>query len=310
MVLPSNYQATQKCAVCSSPESGLFCRKDGMSYRVCHCGRHVFVEAMMSHEEVIAGYRSRDSHHSSELKEKWDYSPIKDELVYGPRLDKIGKFTRPGRLLDIGCSNGSFVYAANRRGWDGCGIELETGSYNLARRHGVEVYNRELSESAFPENCFSAVTMWQVLEHVRDPKPLVSEIVRVLKPGGVFALSTPNIESIGWWLLREDWGAVEPQVHLHLFRPDGLSRLVNACGLETRSIQTMDILPATVKRVLRKLKRSATPDTRNVVAAMANSLPEAKVRFIFTARRWLNVPLNISGLGEDIYGFFTKLGRP
>ncbi len=97
MVLPSNYQVTLKCAVCSSPESGLFCRKDGMSYRVCHSCRHVFVEAMVSHEEVIAGYRSRDSHHSSELKEIWDYSQIKDELVYGPLLDKIGRLKRSGR---------------------------------------------------------------------------------------------------------------------------------------------------------------------------------------------------------------------
>jgi len=68
-----------------------------MSYRVCHSCRHVFVEAMVSHEEVIAGYRSRDSHHSSELKEIWDYSQIKDELVYGPLLDKIGRLKRSGR---------------------------------------------------------------------------------------------------------------------------------------------------------------------------------------------------------------------
>ena len=134
-------------------------------------------------------------------------------------------------------------------------------------------------------------------------------LARGLEPGGILALSTPNVGSIGWWLLREDWGAVEPQVHLHLFRPDGLSRLVNACGLETRSIQMLDIQPATVKRVLRKLKRGATPEARNSVAAMADSLSEAKVRFVFGARRWLNVPLNMWGLGEDIYGFFTKPDR-
>ena len=71
----------------------------------------------------------------------------------------------------------------------------------------------------------------------------------------------------------------------------------------------LDIQPATVKRVLRKLKRGATPEARNSVAAMADSLSEAKVRFVFSARRWLNVPLNMSGLGEDIYGFFTKPDR-
>lgn len=298
------------CVVCGSSQSELFCRKNGLAYRVCRSCRHVYVEAMPGHDEVLEGYKSRQSHHNSELKEKWDYSSIKDELVYRPLLEKIERLTRTGRLLDIGCSNGSFVCAANRRGWDGCGIELEPGSRDLARRHGVEVYDKELAALAFSDNSFSAVTIWQVIEHVRDPMPLVAEIARVLEPGGILALSTPNVGSIGRWLLREDWGAVEPQVHLHLFRPDGLSRLVNACGLETRSIRTLDVQPATVKRVLRKLKRGAAPETRNSVAAMADSLSEAKVRFVFSARRWLNVPLNMSGLGEDIYGFFTKPGRP
>ena len=87
MKLPSNYQVTVPCVICSSPNSDIFCRKDGMAYRVCQSCRHVFVEAMASSEEVTAGYKSRDSHHSSALKENWDYSQIKDELVYGPLLD-------------------------------------------------------------------------------------------------------------------------------------------------------------------------------------------------------------------------------
>lgn len=301
---------TTTCVVCGGSESRQFCRKDGMAYRICNSCRHVYVEEPLSEAALTDYYRCRDSHHSSEIKTKWDYSAIKDELVYGPLLDKIGRLTKPGRLLDIGCSNGSFVCAANGRGWEGCGIELETGSYNLARSHGIEVYDKELAELGFPDSSFSAVTMWQVIEHVLDPRPLIAQVARVLEPGGVFALSTPNIESIGWWLLRADWGAVEPQVHLHLFRPNGLSRLVNACGLETRSIQTLDIQPATVKRTLRKLGRGAAPEAKNSVAALADSMSASKVRFVFSARRWVNVALNRLGLGEDIYGFFTKLDGP
>lgn len=306
MDMCSMEDAMATCIVCGGSQSELFCRKNGVAYRVCRSCRHVFVEGMPSHDEVLESYKSRQSHHNSEIKETWDYSSLKDELVYGPLLEKIERLTRTGRLLDIGCSNGSFVCAANGRGWDGCGIELETGSYDLARRHGVEVYDKELAEMAFSDNSFSAVTIWQVIEHVRDPRSLIAEVARILEPGGILALSTPNVKGIGWRLLRREWGAVEPQVHLHLFHPAGLARLINDFGLETRLLRTLDIQPATVRQLIRKVKRDRTARPSNSVAAMADSLAENRIRLIFRARRWVNVPLNALGLGEDIYGFFAK----
>lgn len=280
-----------------------------MAYRVCNACQHVFVENPLSAEALSNYYRSRDSHHTSESKTVWDYSEAKRSLVYRPLLDRIGSLTPPGRLLDIGCSNGSFVSAACRAGWHGCGVELETKSYELARAQGVNVYNAELSELAFPANSFSAVTMWQVIEHVHSPRSLIAEIARILKPGGVLALSTPNIKGIGWRLLRGEWGAVEPQVHLHLFHPAGLARLINDSGLKTRLLRTLDIQPATVRQFLRKMKRDRTTQPSNSVATMAGSLAESRLRLIFRVRRWVNVPLNALGLGEDVYGFFTKPDR-
>ncbi len=301
-------QATLTCVVCGSAESELFCRKDDMSYRVCRSCQHVFVEAAASREEVAAAYRSRDSHHSSDLKEKWDYSPIKDDMVYGPLLDKIGKLTRPGRLLDIGCSNGSFVYAANRRGWGGCGIELETGSFNLARTHGVEVYNKELAEKAFPENHFSAVTMWQVIEHLKDPGEMLAEIYRVLKPGGVLAVSTPNRRSIGWLLNGVRWQPVEPEVHFHLFDPRGLKDLHDRYGFAVKAIETADIKPSTVREFFRIVFRSRCVERTNSMEEYVNSGSEGKMRFLFMIRRLINVPLKLTRSGEDIYGYFAKPG--
>ena len=294
------------CLVCGGSESRQFCRKDGMAYRICNSCQHVYVETLLSEDELSDYYRSRDSHHTSEIKTTWDYSESKRSLVYRPLLDRIGALTPPGRLLDIGCSNGSFVSAACRAGWDGCGVELETKSYELAQARGVNVYNAELSDLAFPADSFSAVTMWQVIEHVHSPRSLIAEIARILEPGGILALSTPNVKGIGWRLLRSEWGAVEPQVHLHLFHPAGLARVINDCGLETRLLRTLDIQPATVRQLVRKVKRDRTTRPSNSVAAMADSLAESRIRLIFRVRRWVNVPLDAIGLGEDIYGFFAK----
>ncbi len=277
-----------------------------MAYLICRSCQHVSVENPLSEEDLSAYYRSRDSHHTSEVKIAWDYSESKRSLVYRPLLDSIGSLTPPGRLLDIGCSNGSFVSAACGAGWEGCGVELETKSYELARARGVNVYNAELSELAFPADSFSAITMWQVIEHLHSPRSLIAEIARILKPGGILALSTPNVKGIGWRLLRSEWGAVEPQVHLHLFNPTGLARLIGDCGLETQLLRTLDIQPATLRHLLRKAKRDRADRSSNSVAVMADSLAESRIRLIFRLRRWVNVPLNALGLGEDIYGFFAK----
>lgn len=297
---------TTTCVVCGGSESRQFCRKDGMAYRICGSCRHVYVENPLSEAALTDYYRCRDSHHSSEIKTKWDYSDTKRSLVYRPLLDRIGSLTPPGRLLDIGCSNGSFVSAACQAGWDGCGVELETKSYELAQARGVKVFNAELSELAFPADSFSAVTMWQVIEHLHSPRSLIAEVARVLKPGGILAISTPNVKGIGWRLLGSEWGAVEPQVHLHLFHPGSLARLINDCGLETRLLQTLDIQPATLRQLIRKVKRERRARPSNSVAAMADSFSESRIRLIFRVRRWANVPLNSLGLGEDIYGIFAK----
>ena len=297
------------CIICGSPDSSQFCRKDGMEYRACSSCGHVYMENPLSEKELGDYYKSRDSHHTSEIKQKWDYSESKRSLVYRPLLDRIGLLISPGRLLDIGCSNGSFVSAACRAGWDGCGVELEMKSYELARTQGVNVYNAPLAELEFPTASFSAVTMWQVVEHVHSPRSLIAEIARTLWPGGIFALSTPNVKGIGWRLRGSEWGAVEPQVHLHLFNPDGLARLIKDCGLEMRLIRTLDIQPATVRQFVRKMKRDGIARPSNSVAALTDSLSESRIRLIFKARRWINVPLNALGLGEDIYGFFAKPDR-
>lgn len=260
----------------------------------------------MSEEELSEYYRSRHSHHSSEIKLKWDYSESKFSLVYCPLLNKIESLASSGRLLDIGCSNGSFVRAASRVGWEACGLELESDSFELARSQGVTVYNSELSELDFPENSFSAVTMWQVIEHVHSPASLITEIARILKPGGVLAVSTPNIKSLGWRLLREDWGAVEPQVHLHLFQPSGLARLMNDCGLKTREVRTLDIQPVTMKSAVKKMIGRSSVRPSGSVAALAGSNAGNAVRLLFNVRPFINLSLNALGIGEDIYGYFSK----
>ncbi len=294
------------CLICGQKQGSSFCAKD--SSRYLHCARcsHVYVEDDIPQEELIELYARRTSHHASRDKEEWDYSAVKARLVYEPLLRQIAKFSGQGRLLDIGCSNGSFLHTARATGWEVFGIELEKSSWEIAKRHDLDVYNGELLDRAFPDNYFVAITMWQVIEHLADPRALLAEIHRILRPGGILAVSTPNIRSIGWYLLRENWGVIEPKVHLNLFTPRSLELLLRATGFKKALIEAIDIKPATVQQFLGNFRASKARQSPQSVAKMAQATSSSRMIFLLEARHWANVLLRPLGLGEDIYGYFIK----
>ena len=293
------------CLICKRENNfNTFCIKLGYRYLQCPSCNHIFVKEIVSEEELHSYYANRKSHHSSFEKEKWDYSKIKYQFVYRRLLKKINRFSESGRLLDIGCSNGSFVSAAQDLGWEAYGIELEKDSFEIAKRHGLKVYNKDLFQQGFPDNYFSIITLWQVIEHLSDPIIMLNEINRILKPNGLLVVSTPNIQSIGWKLLNENWRAVEPQVHINLFSCLGLKTITEQNGFKTKLIETLDIKPSTIKQYLTK-KKNRTKKL-NSVAELASSISSRKMTILFWLRTLLNIPLKIFELGEDIYGYFIK----
>jgi 2-polyprenyl-3-methyl-5-hydroxy-6-metoxy-1,4-benzoquinol methylase len=135
-----------------------------------------------------------------------------------------------GRLLDIGCATGVFLNAAQERGWVSVGIDVSPIATRVAKElaTGAEVLVGTVESCAFDDASFDAVTAWEVLEHVPDPKPFIAEILRILKPGGYLALSTPNWES-PWERVTTDVNR-RPPYHLTYWSPGPLTRLFTDCG--------------------------------------------------------------------------------
>jgi 2-polyprenyl-3-methyl-5-hydroxy-6-metoxy-1,4-benzoquinol methylase len=205
--------------LCGGDSFDDFCSRNGGIYLRCRVCGHV----QEQHIANIFANQNQDAlsatHHISEVKRDWDFSDMKRQLVFMPRLKNIQAYCSTGRLLDIGCSNGAFIEAATACGWEACGIELRKSSASFARERGLDVFMQPLNELHFQDNSFDAITMWQVLEHLPDPPECMNECCRILKPGGIFAFSTPNVQSIGWRVLKSDWPAIDPGCHNHLFKP-------------------------------------------------------------------------------------------
>ena len=104
------------------------------------------------------------------------------------------------RILDVGCGDGNFSMLIGEacKAKEVYGIEISEKGVEMARKNGVKCYRLDVDEEDFPfeENFFDAVTALELIEHLFDPDHFLEEVYRVLKPKGIFVLSTPNLASI------------------------------------------------------------------------------------------------------------------
>lgn len=111
-----------------------------------------------------------------------------------------------GRLLDVGCGNGSLLFKAKDRFDEVYGADIsasriaEAEKYALANfpgARGLHFSVRNINHKLdFPDGLFDALTSIAVIEHVFDPYHVVREIHRVLRKGGLFVADVPNIAYI------------------------------------------------------------------------------------------------------------------
>ena len=147
---------------------------------------------------------------------------------------------RPGRLLDVGCATGAFLSAMRQRGWQVTGVELNPEAAQFAQSHRrLDVHTGTLEEVGFEANSFDVVTMWDVFEHVLDPRKTLQEVVRILKPGGLLALSLPNPAGLEARLFGHAWAGWDRPRHLHLFTPSVLRRYLHDAGFGNIRIESL-----------------------------------------------------------------------
>ena len=141
------------------------------------------------------------------------------------------RLPRQGRLLDVGCA-ADFFLAEARAHYEVQGVELSAWSSAHARdRLGLSVFTGTLQEAALPAAHFDIVTLWDVIEHVPDPVPLLAEAARVLRPGGRLVLTTGDWDSAYARSRGADWHLLAPPWHLTMFSRRTMAQAGQRAGL-------------------------------------------------------------------------------
>lgn len=171
-------------------------------------------------------------------------SSVGEQKLFQHILGLTSKLCPRGSLLDVGCSYGHLIKSALKAGYDAYGIEPTEEPFNYARRlFGQRVYQSPLKECNFDEASFDIVTMINVLEHLPSPKNIVTDVYRILRPGGLFVVVVPNLlfcwPIVLWsaYITREHrlvstLALFDTPFHLYFFTPCSLQRLLESSGFK------------------------------------------------------------------------------
>jgi len=145
--------------------------------------------------------------------EIWNYYPVDyyyEQLPPGEIMKRelhknVGKYRylmnmKPGKLLDVGCRDGSFVKFMELFDWDSEGYEI---NQSVTNRFNCKISYGDFSQ--LKEASYDVITLWAVFEHLYDPKKYLIQISEMLKPGGYLIIQVPKYDSFtGKILLHED----------------------------------------------------------------------------------------------------------
>lgn len=222
------------CNLCGTNEvQSLYCKRGLRIVRCEVCGLVYVSPRALDHEhdQLYAG----DYFFSQVTLEKGytDYMasrPLKI-ATFEKRLSMIGNYQKAGRILDVGCATGFFLQVAKDRGWEPYGVDVSIEALVEAQRGpNIPVVQGTLERASFRDDCFDAITMFDVIEHLPDPIQVLREAHRILKENGILVICTPDVESFSARLMGRNWPHLKPSEHLYYFSKNTLPRMLDRAG--------------------------------------------------------------------------------
>ena len=140
-------------------------------------------------------------------------------------------------ILDVGCGRGEFLKELSRQGMNCWGTDIADFK-QLESTPGIRFFQGPLTSAPFEAASFEAVSIWHVLEHTPDATQVLSQIKKILKPGGVLAIAVPHFESFQSKLFRGHWFHLDLPRHLFHFSKKTLLELLKERDLEILKVST------------------------------------------------------------------------
>ena len=279
--------AERACEVCGGRSHDRVYDVDGFPIVRCRSCGLVFVGRAPEPEELVALYDHSywddpgevgyDGYGDAETRKRHHFRTLLDEIeALGPT----------GRLLEVGSAYGYFLDEARRRGWEVHGVEPSAHAARHAREaFGLDVDERPLAELPLEPRSLDAVTLWDVIEHLPDPRRTLESAYVGLRPGGVVGISTGDVESLSARLHGPHWSLMTPPWHQFYFSRKTMRRLLKLVGFHVERIGGDGVVavdPTTSHPRLPRPVRAAL--SNRLVTTAARKAGAGMTMFVFARR--------------------------
>jgi 2-polyprenyl-3-methyl-5-hydroxy-6-metoxy-1,4-benzoquinol methylase len=226
----------RNCPVCGAPPGqGLFV-KDGFRHVSCPECSLIYVSLILR-EDLMYKYWREELAWSRVLRTGPQTDMDRSKYDYG--LDLVSAYLKGGRILDVGTGTGNFLRQANLRGWETLAVELNMESADSLRNEGIEVIVKPLELADLSSGSFELVSLWEVLEHLAEPKAVLYEARRLLADDGLALILVPNSGSLVTRLLHEKSHTFGGHSHLNHFNAKSLTALLSDLHFDVLEMETV-----------------------------------------------------------------------
>jgi len=183
-------------------------------------------------EDELAGYYPKTYWGERQAGVRELFRGVEERLKEGYKLRAVRRAgLAGGKILDVGCGRGEFLYLLKTRGFEVTGLEPGAEAAGRGREElGLDIINGTLGGAELPVSAFDAATMWHVLEHLPEPLAALRELYAALKPGGVLLVALPDFGSRQAEIFRERWFGIDAPRHLAHFTRAKLSEMLKRAG--------------------------------------------------------------------------------
>ncbi|MBL9078790.1 MAG: class I SAM-dependent methyltransferase [Planctomycetes bacterium] len=237
------------CQLCGSTERDTRFRDGPFEIVACRSCGLVYVTPRLQGQALLDVY-GEGYWKSDDPKQRGYADYAREAALYLRTFERRMKLVRrwlppQARILDVGCAAGYFLRVAQRFGHDVHGVELSPAiAHEAVKALGpdrVHIGTLDDAVAAMDHKpaSFDLITMWDVVEHVPEPQPVLRRIRELLRPTGHLLLETQNVASRWARLLGRRWHHYKHAEHLYHFTPDTIRRLLGDCGF-----RALEVTPA------------------------------------------------------------------
>jgi SAM-dependent methyltransferase len=248
---------------------------------------------------------SGSSFYLSDEKLKGDYSPVR----YAREISMLRQACPSGSVLDVGCSSGGFLYHLNQTfpgDYQIYGTDVAADALTYAEQNAIKVMRGNFLEFEGVE--FDAITFWAVLEHVFEPAKFLATAERLLRPGGICIVLTPNVRSLATRLLGGKYRYILPQ-HINYFSSETLIKLAASCGFLPVRVSSSHFNPLVILQDFRSRSGFVSDTDRARLLGKTNALKASPImapaKKVYAA---LESVLGAFGLADNIVAVLQKKG--